>query len=133
MKRLLLVACLILATASISYAQTTQRVTTATIAASGSLSTAVRLEAGTLTAIKVPVLTAANFTVLVSTDGVTYTQLYDEFNNLVTITTGDGTAARWIRLSPGDWWSWKWIKFQSGTVAVPVVQAAARTITVVYK
>jgi YD repeat-containing protein len=133
MKRLLLAACLVLAVASLLPAQTAQRTATATIAAGASLSSAIRIEAGTLTKIKVPVMTAASLTVLESLDGTTYTQVYDQYGTLVTITTGDGTAARTIILSAGDWWGTRYIKFQSGTVAVPVVQVSAIAITAIYK
>jgi hypothetical protein len=133
MKRLLLVVCLILAAASLLPAQTAQRTATATIAAGASLSSAIRIEAGTLTKLKIPVMTAANLTVLESLDGVTFSQVYDQYGSLVTITTGDGTAARYIVLGAGDWWGSRWLKFQSGTVASPTVQVSAISITAIYK
>jgi len=133
MKRLLLAACLVLAVASLLPAQTAQRQATFTIAAGASLSSAVYIEAGTLTKLYIPAMTACNFTVLESLNGTTFAQVYDGYNNLVTIQTGDGTAARYVQLSAGDWWGSRWLKFQCGTVAAPTTQVAKLTAIAIYK
>lgn len=123
MKRLL-VLCLFLA--SIASAQ----VVTFTIANGASLSDTKDMRLCTAMRIVMPsAWTAANLTFQVlSEDGGTLTNLYDEFGAVVTITAD---ASRTIRLSPGDWWNLRFMVIRSGTPDTPVNQGGARTIKVI--
>lgn len=62
-----------------------------------------------------------------STLSGTYKNVYDEFGTEVTVTAA---ASRFIRLSPADWWSMRYLKIRSGTSGTPVTQTAARTLTI---
>lgn len=99
-----------------------------TIAQGASLSTALNVGACTPAAIVMPAAwTAANLTIQVSVLGVNWWNLYDEFGAQVTITAD---ASRVIRLNPGDWWVFRYIKIRSGTADTPVNQGGARTIKI---
>ena len=102
----------------------------ATIAASASLSGAIRLPAGHyLAAIVMPAAwTAADLTFQASPAGTTYNNLYDDNGNEVTVTAA---ASRFILLPPAEWYAMPFLKIRSGTSGAAVNQAAARTLTLV--
>ncbi|RZN10279.1 hypothetical protein CWO91_13890 [Bradyrhizobium genosp. SA-3] len=68
--------------------------------------------------------TAATLTLQVSTDGVTYRDLWDESGEV----TYQAGANRAIHLSSFGWWTIRYLKIRSGTSAAPVNQGADRTI-----
>jgi hypothetical protein len=72
--------------------------------------------------------TAASLTALVSRDGVTYSSLYDEFDAEWAILTANIVAGRARALPLQLFLPHRWLKFRSGTVALPVNQGAARTL-----
>lgn len=103
-----------------------KRTVTATIALNASLSGAVHLGSGVLTGIVMPAAwTAAGLTFQVSADGTTYNNLYDEFGGEVAVTVD---ASRFVRLNPSEWLGVQYVKIRSGTAALAVNQAAARTL-----
>ena len=106
---------------------------TATIANGTSLSNAMQIF-GSITRIEIPAAwTAAALTFQVSSDGVTFIDLYDEFNTEVLIASASiptGTK-RAIRLKLADWTNLLWLKLRSGTTGSPVNQGAERLIVVV--
>lgn len=105
------------------------RTTTATIAASGSLSAAVDLAGCTLCRISMPsAWTTANLTFSVSYDGTTYNDLYDQYGTEVTVTAA---ASRTIYLPPSEWAGIRFVKVRSGTSATPVTQEAERALILV--
>lgn len=102
-----------------------------TIANAGSLAPAIDLGGTTLAGIIIPsAWTAANLTFSVSTDNVTFNDLYDSTGTEVSVTVA---ASRFIRLSPADWVGVRFLKVRSGTAAVPVAQGATRAISLVTK
>lgn len=106
-------------------------VNVSTIANATSLAPAIDLAGTTLAGIIIPsAWTAANLTFSVSTDNVTFNDLYDSVGTEVNVTAA---ASRFIRLSPSDWLGVRYLKVRSGTAAVPVSQAAARAISLVTK
>jgi hypothetical protein len=100
---------------------------TATILSGASLSNIIDLGGQTLARIRIPsAWTAANITFLVgSAAPLPY---YDELGNEITVVAG---ADRSIRMPPLDWDGVRYIQLRSGTLAVPVPQAADRLITVI--
>lgn len=99
---------------------------TATIAESASLSAGVLLNGAEMVGLKMPAdWTTAALTFQVSTDGVTYNNLYDQDGSEVNVSVG---AARYIALPPADYAGFIYLKVRSGTSATPVVQAAERSI-----
>lgn len=80
--------------------------------------------------------TAANLTIQIATrstaDGGVFKNLHDDAGNEVVITAAAGRAisidAVFYKLAP-----WSYIRFRSGTNALPVAQAAKRSITLVMK
>ena len=104
---------------------------TATIANGASLSGAVDLAGKTLLGIIMPATwTAANLTFQVSTDGITYYDLYDNIGTEKTILSASN---RFIFTVPADWVGVRYVKVRSGTAGTPVNQAAARDIKLVTK
>lgn len=104
---------------------------TVTIAASGSLSSAVRLKPGyDIAAIVMPsAWTAADITFQASADnGTTYNNVYDEDGNELTLTVA---ASRYVVIAPNQFRGAELIKVRSGTGASAVNQAAARSLTLV--
>ena len=101
---------------------------TATIAAGGSLSAAIRLPPGHyLAAIIMPaVWTDAPITFQASADGVTYNDVHDTAGTEVTVTVA---ASRLIVLPPTDWYPVPFLRVRSGPSATPVNQLAARMLT----
>lgn len=104
---------------------------TVTIANGAALSGAVCLGSGVLCAIKMPAAwTAADLTFQVSDDrGVTWDELLDANGTAVTV-SGPGAAER-LELDAADFKSSVFLKVRSGTAAVAVNQAAARTLTLI--
>jgi len=102
---------------------------TATIAQSASLSNAVLITGRLPTRIDMPAAwTAANLTFQVSTDGLTYNNLYGDAGTEYTVTAA---AARAIVLDPVDFAGVNYLKIRSGTAATPVAQEVARSLAVV--
>ena len=104
----------------------------AEIAASGSLSPAVRLPpACYLSAIIMPAAwTAANLTFQGSHEGSTYNDIYDEYGSELVV---NAAAATHIVLQPAIWSGTRFLKIRSGTTGTPVNQAAARTIQLIVR
>lgn len=104
--------------------------TTATIAISSSLSSAVELTDGPLVRLVIPsAWTTANITFQTSYDGTNYADLYDKAGTEYTVTVGG--ASREIAVPIADWIGIRYIKVRSGTTGSAVNQAAARTIQLV--
>ena len=107
-------------------------VVNATIAASGSLSSAVNLGGGTLAGVIMPsAWTTANITLVGSPDGVTYYDLYDIYGSEITIV---GTA--WKLIPTGDVVSYlpiSHLKIRSGTGASAVTQSAERIVGLIVR
>lgn len=104
---------------------------TATIANGGSLSGAVDLAGKTLLGIVMPAAwTAANLTFQVSSDGVTYNDLYDNVGAEKTVIAA---ASRFIIAIPADWVGVRYVKVRSGTAAATVAQGAQRDIKLITK
>lgn len=105
---------------------------TATIALGESLSGAVDLTSLRLQGVAMPAAwTAAVLTFQGSADGTTYQDVYDDAGNEVIVQAAAGREIGFQndvrrRLAP-----WRWLQVRSGTAAVPVAQAAARTLTLV--
>lgn len=98
---------------------------TATILNGQSLSAPIDLANHVLSCIELPsAWTAAVITLQVSSDGVTYRDLWDE-NGEVSF---QAAANRSIRLSSWGWFAIRYVKIRSGTAAAPVAQAADRVI-----
>lgn len=55
-----------------------------------------------------------SLTFLKSIDGVTYYPVKDQYGTAVTVTVA---AATWVELSPGEWWTTRYLKIVSGTVS----------------
>lgn len=106
----------------------------ATVAAAiplgASLSDPIALGAGRLARIVLPGVLdgATTLTFQTSYDGATFNNLYDESGNEVTYTVA---AGRSVRVPLTDWLGVTWLKIRTGTSGTPVVQTAARTITLV--
>lgn len=107
-------------------------VKTVTIAGGASLSAAVDLGDRRIMGIVMPASwTAAGITFQVSTDGSSYSNLYDGSGVEVSLSVDANRAVAlgadtWTLLAP-----WRYIKLRSGTATTPVSQAADRTITLV--
>ncbi|QOZ76723.1 hypothetical protein XH83_15440 [Bradyrhizobium sp. CCBAU 53351] len=97
----------------------------ATIANGQSLSAPIDLANHALASIEFPsAWTAAVITFQVSSDGVTYRDLWDE-NGEVSF---QAAANRAIRLASWGWFAIRYLKIRSGTSAAPVAQAADRVV-----
>lgn len=114
------------------------QVKTFTIASGASLSAAVDMRGCTAMRIITPagtgtVWTAADLTFQHSEDDVTYGVRYDDVKGVVTVGVPDAaaTASVTIEIAPGDHYNLRFLKIQSGTPTVPVVQAASRTLKVI--
>lgn len=102
-----------------------------TIANGQSLSNAVDIGNKTLLGIVIPSSwTAANLTFQVSTDGITYNDVYD---NLGTEKNVTAAASRYIIIDPVDFIGAKYIKVRSGTAASAVNQGAERIVKLITK
>ena len=100
----------------------------AIIAAGQSLSTPVSNGGGELASIILPsTWTAANVTMQGSVDAVNWFEIYDAFGNEVVIT---GTVG--VMIATDNFAGCIYLKFRSGTSAVPVTQITASTITVIF-
>jgi hypothetical protein len=75
--------------------------------------------------------TAAALTFQVSTDGVTYRNMYDFYGNEVTVSAAIALASRALTIVIVDWLNVRFIKVRSGTAAAPVNQGADRAIELV--
>lgn len=107
----------------------------AVIANAAALSNAIAVN-GIITRIEIPAAwTAAALTFQVSSDGVTFMDLYDDSGTEVIIASASipTGAVRAIRLTLADWTNLLWLKLRSGTTGTPVNQGAERTIVVVTK
>lgn len=104
----------------------------ATIANGASLSGAVDLAGLTLVGIEIDESgwTAAALTFQASTDGTDYDDLYDAAGE-ATVASAQVAAGRYITLDPAKFQGVNHIKVRSGTGAVPVNQAAERTLALV--
>lgn len=99
---------------------------TATIAINQSLSAAIDLKGRSLVGIMMPsAWTTAQLSFQVSLDGSTYVNLYntqgDEF-------ISEASTSRFIAISQFEFLPVRYVKIRSGTSAVPVNQAAARSL-----
>jgi hypothetical protein len=105
----------------------------ATIAISTSLAPAVALPNGHgLVGLILPAAwTAADITVQISLDNVTFADLYAPDGTEVTLTVT--AAATAIYLTPAQWVCARYVKIRSGTTGTPVNQAAARAVTLITK
>ena len=106
------------------------RVQTITIASGASASSALKPMGGCIpTFILMPgTWTAASLAPEVSTDGVTYTGVYDEYGSQVLIAAA---ASRVIRLSPADYLAFPYLRFSSvNSSGVAANQAGARSLIV---
>ena len=100
-----------------------------TIAEDASLSGALSLSDYSTARIDMPAgWDAAALTFQVSADGTTWLNLYDSTGAEYAVAAAASTA---IILPPSDFLSAGWLKIRSGTAGSPVVQTAARTLTVV--
>lgn len=99
---------------------------TTTIASGASESGPVDVEGSIIGAVRLPAAwTAADLTVLASHDGDTYVPVYAQDGTEFTI---DAAADRWVNLPREATESFHHVKLRSGTAALAVNQAAARTI-----
>lgn len=106
---------------------------TVTIAAAASLSGGVNIsprgtESSLVEIVMPAVWTAANLTFQTSNDGVTYQDYYAADGTEVTVIAA---AARNIGIAAVDFAGAGWLKVRSGTALAPVVQGAARVITLI--
>lgn len=100
-----------------------------TIANGASLSAAVSLGSGRLTALLLPAAwTAASLTFDVSADGVTFAKLTDQFGAEVAYTV---VAGAMMGIDPTIFMGFVAIKLRSGPAAAPVNQGADRAFSVV--
>lgn len=104
-----------------------------TIAAGASLSSAANLGDKILCAILIPAAwTAAAITFQVSDDGgLTWFELYDAAGNEETVLAANVPAGGRIYLDSSDFGSVDFVKIRSGTLAAPVNQISAVTLTLV--
>lgn len=104
---------------------------TVDIAASASLSGAMRLDGLVPIALQMPSSwTTANLTFQGSADGTTYYSAYDYNGSEITVVAA---ASEYIVLNPQIFAGFKYLKVRSGTAGTPVNQAAAREILLVMK
>lgn len=96
----------------------------AVIASSGTVSSAVDLGDMTLTGLIVPIMTGTALTFQVSIDGTNYYVLHDYSKAAFTVTV-DGTA-RAFYLLPTTFAGWRYVKVVSGST-----EGAERTITLI--
>jgi hypothetical protein len=102
---------------------------TVTFAAGESLSNEIDLGVARAGAILTPAAwTAASLTALVSHDGVTYSSLYDSDDIEWAVTTANMATGRARTLPLTTFLPYRFLKFRSGTAALAVAQAAARTL-----
>lgn len=101
----------------------------ANIANGASLSAAVNIGEKVAIGILMPAAwDAANMTFQGSVDGASFSNVYDSSGNELTVTAA---ASRYIYLDPTVFVGLNQIKVRSGTNATPVVQTAARALTIV--
>lgn len=106
----------------------------ATIAASGTQSGAVTLYGLQLVALQMPSSwNSADLTILVSTDGTTYGDMYNDAATEYSVTVGTGAYSRYIPLAPEDFCGVQYLKVRSGPAGSAVTQTAARIITLVVR
>jgi hypothetical protein len=102
--------------------------TTVVIANGASLSGTVDLGGRKLVALIMPdAWTAASLTFQGSVDGTNFFNVYDGATERALTVAANYYSA----LAIGDWVGFRWIKIRSGTAALAVNQAAARTLTLV--
>jgi hypothetical protein len=99
-----------------------------TIPSGSSLTQSINVSACILTAIEHDTWTAADISLSVSLDGATFSDAFDEGDTEIVIKAR--TTAQTIVLPSGNMWFLKWVKFRSGTSAVPVNQGAERILKV---
>lgn len=105
------------------------KVTTVTIAASGSTAV-LYVGAGRLVSIQMPsAWTAANLTFQGSSDGTTYNDIYDKAGTELSVTAAASeTLLLQTLLAAGGLDGAVWLKIRSGTTGTPVTQNAARAL-----
>ncbi|MBN9430802.1 MAG: hypothetical protein J0I45_00010 [Bosea sp.] len=104
---------------------------TATIASGASLSGAADLGTGRLVGLIFPAAwTTAAITFQGSADGSTFFDLYDDATERA-IASSSVVPSRFLALPIADWLMIRAVKLRSGSAATPVVQGAARSITLV--
>ena len=105
---------------------------TVTIGAAASLSDAEDMKGRRLVGIIMPATwTTADITFQASIDGTNFYDLYDQDGNEVTVTSP--TASGFIGIYTAFTFVPTHLKVRSGTTGTPVVQAAGRTITLIYQ
>jgi hypothetical protein len=107
--------------------------TTVVIAAAASVSSSINLAGGRrqLVGIQMPAAwDAASLTFAVSADGVTFVPLHWDGAEYTILAAGGADASLGASLEPSAFAGWPFVRVRSGTVAVPVNQAAARTLVV---
>jgi hypothetical protein len=109
----------------------TPKTASATIANGAALSGAVCLGSGVLCAVQMPTAwTAADLTFQISDDGgTTWTELLDSLGNAITIASP--SASKRYEVDASDFKSAMYLKVRSGTSALAVNQASARTLTLI--
>jgi hypothetical protein len=106
---------------------------TVTIAAAGSLSTALNTGASGIAAIMVPAgwSPVANLSFQISADDISFFDVFDDTGNEIMITAKPGTA---VIVDNTTWMqAVSWIKFRSGSRDTPVPQDIQQTLTVFLK
>lgn len=104
-----------------------------TIGAGASLSSAIDCGDGNVCGVKFPAgWTAAGFQLLGSNDGITYSPMQDQLGVIVGA-AATALANIAVSLDPYTTVSFRYVKVQSGTAAVPVVQVSAVTLDVMSK
>lgn len=129
MRKLAIIALILLFALS-AFAQQSQSTTT-TIASGASLSSAIALGNRVPAAIIMPgTWTAAGLAFRASIDGTNFYTVKTFGSRWIETVAADD----WVTLSPADSWGWRYVKFESvDSSGTAVNQAAARTITLVYR
>ncbi len=104
------------------------KISTVTIANGASLSSGALVGDAVLCGIQYPAAwTAAALTFQISLDGETWKDLYDDAGAEVTINPSS-PAGKYVAISPDAFAAAPYVRVRSGTAALAVNQAAARTI-----
>lgn len=102
--------------------------TALTIAAGTSLSTSTNLSGRSLIRLTIGASwTAADLTVQLSADGVTWSDLYDEYGTPYTL---KAAANRVVFITPGPLLAVNWLRLRSGSPSAPVNQTSDATVAV---
>lgn len=99
------------------------------IAQSASLSSAIEMPTATLLGYIMPAAwTAADMTYQGSYDGTNWYDLHADTSGEITSAV---TASKLVSVYPYDYMACRWLRLRSGTSGTPVVQTAARTISLI--